>query len=90
MIFNYKSHLPSRVKCLMNMGGGIMTPRNLKYTYPQSISRPYEYSPNEPKLSFINSYNYPFLNNFYKPEFIYLEHRIIILLWIFYDLLYKN
>lgn len=92
MIFNYKSHLPSRVKCLIKMGGGIITPRNLKYNHPQSILKPYEYSLNEQKPSFINSYNYPFLKNLilWQPEFIYIEHMITIFIWVFYDVLYKK
>lgn len=60
MIFVYKSHLPARVKCLMKMGGNIITPRNLKYTkFPsQIVSKSLEPSfvPNEPKKESIYSY----------------------------------
>ena len=31
MIFIYKTYLPSRVKCLMKMGGSMITPRKLKH-----------------------------------------------------------
>ena len=60
MIFVYKSHLPSRVKCLMKMGGNIITPRNLKYNKipSQIVSKSLEpsFSPNEPKRESIYSY----------------------------------
>ena len=50
MIFIYKTHLPSRVKCLIKMGGTMITPRKLKYK-PPFISNPIK-----PKKSSIYSY----------------------------------
>lgn len=90
MIFIYKSHLPSRVKCLMKMGGNIVTPRNLKYTkvYPQVLPSSCESPVNEQKSSFINSYipnKTPQWNNH-----LYYIESILLLIWFYDELVHKK
>ena len=90
MIFIYKSHLPSRVKCLMKMSKDLITLRNLKYQKASSISllKPKDSSVNEQKYAFINSYNLSL-----EKETFLLENDIrytIFLVWIFHYLLHKN
>lgn len=90
MIFIYKSHLPSRVKCLMKMGGNIISPRNVKYTkvHSQLIPSSCEYPTYESKSSFVYSYisnkTYPW--NYH----IYYIESILLLIWFYDDIVHKK